>query len=65
MNDQHDLELILRSHFPIITIETHEAPLHADQVIDELRRTKPLSIVMAEKISALRNWAQQRTVPAD
>ena len=24
MNDQHDLELILKSHFPIVTIETHE-----------------------------------------
>jgi len=24
MNDQHDLELVLNSHFPIITIETHE-----------------------------------------
>ncbi len=24
MNDQHDLEMILESHFPIISIETHE-----------------------------------------
>ena len=24
MNDQHDLELVLRSHFPIVRIETHE-----------------------------------------
>jgi SpoVK/Ycf46/Vps4 family AAA+-type ATPase len=31
----------------------------------ELQRTRPLSVVMAEKVTELRNWAQQRTVPAN
>lgn len=34
-------------------------------ILEELRKTKPLSILMAEKIHALRVWAGQRTVPAD
>ncbi len=45
---------------------------HADNVtlntaglLRELDRTAPLSVVMAEKINALRAWAQDRTVPAD
>jgi hypothetical protein len=31
----------------------------------ELRRTRPLSVVMAEQVDALRAWAAGRTVPAD
>ena len=31
----------------------------------EFRKTQPLSVVMAERVAALRNWAQGRTVPAD
>ena len=31
----------------------------------ELKRTRPLSVVMAEKVAALREWARERTVPAD
>src|SRR5581483_4704131 len=31
----------------------------------ELQATRPLSVVMAEKIAALRAWARERTVPAD
>ena len=34
-------------------------------VIAELERTKPLSVVMAEKIAYLRMWAADRTVKAD
>jgi hypothetical protein len=30
-----------------------------------LAGTKPLSVVMAEKMLALRLWAAERTVPAD
>ena len=36
---------------------------------DLLRRksssTRPLSVMMAEQVSALREWASERTVPAD
>jgi AAA+ superfamily predicted ATPase len=31
----------------------------------ELRNTRPLSVLMAEQVSALRAWARERTVPAD
>jgi SpoVK/Ycf46/Vps4 family AAA+-type ATPase len=41
------------------------SPLNAIHVLEELRRTKPLAIVMAEQIEALREWAAGRTVPAD
>jgi len=34
-------------------------------VIDEIRHTRPLSVVMAEKVEALREWASSRTVPCD
>jgi len=31
----------------------------------EMKRTRPLSVVMAEKVAELRSWARSRTVPAD
>jgi ATP-dependent Zn protease len=34
-------------------------------LVAELERTKPLSVVMAEKIAYLRMWAADRTVKAD
>ena len=40
-------------------------PVTAAAIAQELKSTKPLSVVMAEKIDALRAWAQERTVPAD
>ena len=42
-----------------------KATLDASHVIDELTNTKPLSVVMDDKIAALRHWASERTVPAD
>lgn len=39
--------------------------LNTTHVLAEFKRTRPLSIVMEEKISALRAWAAERTVPAD
>jgi ATP-dependent 26S proteasome regulatory subunit len=39
--------------------------LNTDLIEQELRRTKPLSVVMGEKVAALREWARDRTVPAD
>jgi len=41
------------------------APLTMAHLLAELRRTRPLSIVMAERIAELRAWARSRTVPAD
>lgn len=39
--------------------------LKTRHLFDEIERTRPLSVVMAEKITALREWAKGRTVPAD
>ncbi|HEY2344777.1 MAG TPA: AAA family ATPase [Xanthomonadaceae bacterium] len=40
-------------------------PLTQDELLAELRNTKPLSVLMAEQVQALRAWARDRTVPAD
>lgn len=37
----------------------------SDDVLGEIRNTQPLSVTMAEKVSALRNWAENRCVRAD
>lgn len=39
--------------------------LQTQDVVDAIRGTKPLSVVMAEKIAWLRAWARERTVSAD
>jgi SpoVK/Ycf46/Vps4 family AAA+-type ATPase len=40
-------------------------PLATAHVLAEISRTRPLSVVMAEKVQALREWAAGRTVRAD
>ena len=42
-----------------------DTDLVTQHILDELQLTRPLSVVMAEKIAALREWASQRTVPAN
>jgi len=39
--------------------------LRTDDILNEINATQPLSVVMAEKIEYLRNWANNRTVPAN
>ncbi|HXK56626.1 MAG TPA: AAA family ATPase [Gammaproteobacteria bacterium] len=39
--------------------------LSITHLLSALRETQPLSVIMREKIAALRNWARERTVPAD
>jgi len=39
--------------------------LTSRHLLDEIRDTRPLSVVMAEDIAALRQWAERRTVPCD
>jgi SpoVK/Ycf46/Vps4 family AAA+-type ATPase len=34
-------------------------------LLAEIGNTRPLSVLMAEKVGALREWARERTVPAD
>ena len=41
-----------------------EQALETGHVLDELYRTRPLSVVMQEKVEYLRQWAAERTVPA-
>jgi len=38
---------------------------NAQLMAAELQATRPLSVVMSEKIAELRDWAAERTVPAD
>ncbi len=38
--------------------------LSSELLLDALEKTRPLSVVMSEKIEALRQWAAGRTVPA-
>jgi predicted AAA+ superfamily ATPase len=39
-------------------------PLAAAHLLAEYQRTKPLSVLMAEHVAALRQWARERTVPS-
>ncbi len=40
-------------------------PLATGHILDEIARTRPLSVVMAERIAQMREWAAGRTVPCD
>ncbi|MCE3004399.1 MAG: AAA family ATPase [Xanthomonadaceae bacterium] len=39
--------------------------LDPEHVLAEIRNTRPLSVLMAEQVQGLREWARSRTVPAD
>jgi len=47
-----------------IALGQQETPT-TEHVMQEIAGTRPLSIVMGEKIAHLRHWAENRTVPAD
>jgi SpoVK/Ycf46/Vps4 family AAA+-type ATPase len=49
----------------LYTANAREQGLDTDHLLEELENTSPLSVVMAEKIQWLRNWAADRTVSAD
>lgn len=42
-----------------------EATPSLRHILDEIQRTRPLSVVMSERLLAMRAWAQDRTVPSD
>jgi hypothetical protein len=44
---------------------SNKQPCDAPLIAAELEATRPLSIVMSEKIAQLRDWAADRTVPAE
>ncbi|HJT99051.1 MAG TPA: AAA family ATPase [Rhodanobacteraceae bacterium] len=45
-------------------VDRRRAPSQ-QEILDEIRNTRPLSVLMAERVAALREWARERTVPAD
>jgi len=48
----------------LYTSQAEEKKLSQTMLLIEISHTRPLSILMAEKIQALRIWAEDRTVPA-
>ena len=42
-----------------------KAAINTQMIQDEIKKTRPLSVIMAEQIHQLRDWAQQRTIPVD
>ena len=42
-----------------------QRPLDTELLMAEIRATRPLSVLMAEQVQALRDWVRERTVPAD
>lgn len=49
----------------LYTVLAAERPLDTAALVEEASRTRPLSVVMAESVSALRVWAHGRTVSAN
>ncbi|MCS6948085.1 MAG: hypothetical protein NZM12_10765, partial [Steroidobacteraceae bacterium] len=49
----------------LYTAKAHGETPTAEHIAAELQATKPLAVVMAEPVAALREWARERTVPAD
>ena len=49
----------------IYSAHAHDGAVSMPLLQNEIKNTRPLSVLMAEKISALRQWAEGRTVPVD
>jgi hypothetical protein len=49
----------------LYTAHAHQQNANALLIATELESTRPLSVVLGEKIAELRAWAVDRTVPAD
>ncbi len=43
----------------------NKVPLEISHILSEIQKTQPLSVIMSEKIGALRHWAAGRTVTCD
>jgi len=48
----------------LYTAQSTQEKINTGILLAEIEKTQPLSIVMAEKMEYLRNWASDRTVPA-
>jgi SpoVK/Ycf46/Vps4 family AAA+-type ATPase len=55
-------QLVVSAYY---AMQNHDAVIATADLVQEIGKTRPLSIVMAEKISALRRWAGNRTVSVD
>lgn len=55
--EQAIVSAMYRSH-------AHNAALDTSHVLQEIEQTRPLSVVMAEEVARLRDWAGERTVPS-
>ena len=49
----------------IYSAHAEKSDVTMDTMIDEIGKTRPLSVLMAEKIAVLRHWAKGRTVSVD
>jgi len=49
----------------VYAAQAQQRPVDQAMLLESLRATAPLSVVMSEHLSALRAWAQGRTVRAD
>ncbi len=49
----------------LYTAFASQAALTTDALLVEVRQTRPLSVTMAERVDAMRSWAQGRTVRAN
>jgi SpoVK/Ycf46/Vps4 family AAA+-type ATPase len=49
----------------LYTAHAEQKPLDTDLLMQEIRQSRPLSVLMAEQVENLRAWAIERTVPAD
>jgi len=54
-------QVIVSALYTTHTIGQHMETIH---ILDEIYQTRPLSVVMQEKVEYLRQWASERTVPA-
>jgi ATP-dependent 26S proteasome regulatory subunit len=46
-------------------VRAGDGEMNTRYLLDEIAATRPLSVVMDEKITRLRQWAAHRTVPVD
>lgn len=49
----------------IYAAHAQQIDLNNNHIMQEIKQTKPLSVVMSERIDALRAWSKDRTVPVD
>jgi SpoVK/Ycf46/Vps4 family AAA+-type ATPase len=47
------------------TAHAHSRQVEQSDLLAEVRQTRPLSVVMSERVTEIRDWATARTVPCD